>query len=1381
MAKDPRDSRRNRPQPPPPPPPPPRRGSQRPEDAPIDATLEPRSRRVAPQPQAPPSAGLPPPRAGSNRPQDVDVSAPTIDIDMSRRPPVATILGLDEQEHVDLQKTVADGQSGVHVSLPPLKTQPGSSSSRTSGRLAGVARSGSTIDVSIDAHGKYLIEGELARGGMGAILRGFDRDIRRNIAMKVMLSDTPKKSQVARFLEEAQVTGQLEHPNIVPVHEVGVDDRNRLYFTMKLVRGQSLKERLGEIRASVMKGRGDEAFPLMERIDIFRKICDAIAFAHSKGVIHRDLKAENVMLGEFGEVQVMDWGIARVTGRSDKSGGEAVISDRVDEGIARTMDGAVAGTPAYMSPEQARGEIAKIDQRSDVFSLGAILYEMVTFTAPYRGESVWKVLDKARKGVVQAPSSRIEQDYGNVRGGTVRRAGGAAGGAELRSTGGAPAIPRELEAVVMKAMARAPMERYRNVRELRNDIDAWAEGRTLRAADYSTWQLFSKWVQRNKAAAIGTAATLLVGIVGLIVIFAMNAAADERRINEVAAAAVQAEQTTRAEESKKALDKKRAAAGELWSAGLELLHAAQKVPFNESSPQAYLFARLPAARRLGRALQDHPDAPAGWREQLDNLCRELQANCEKVGDYALAQHVAGSARDWGAISESEETTRLAHTEAVRQQQIEADRKRLQDVLGKIRNAENGNSGLPDDGHRLVPGEIDERARQVAALDSAEVTRDLMTTVMADLSARQAGNTNGVMGTAERRCALFALSLRGDIHEAAEGKRLPDLARDVLGTPPAFMGNDEFAEWIWLAARLQAQHAAFGEGAAISSLVPPAYTSETSSWKRDLDQVQQWLDLAQNRRGSMLPVPSDHPHDMFVDTPEYLQSVSSLGDLLARTARSGSAYTRLLLQVGQSGKLPDGRRLSTRELVFVIDQLGLYGDTRPPDADDPESAAPVVLQQTLDALPDLWVGLRPPAGVDQTAWHARRILGLAAALNLARLNVTDSAAAIYRKRAASPQHSVFWNRLLLPLQLMPADAATVANEQPAGTDTSEVDRLATEAKAEADAGNHQRAIELYTRVLALEPHRSGARAGRAFSHMLLNHLREAEQDYTEAIRIEPGRGDLYVARAAVYLRTREPQKAMDDYDRAVQVDPSAITAWVNRSTLRGQQGDFAGAISDLTMALRIDPKQPVAWRNTAVCRVQLADRTSDPAAKRQLLLDALTAFDNCLRLAPDNAGAFADRGATRVRLGDYRTALEDFDRAIRLEPDRGGNYQLRAECYAKLANEYPAGSTEADEWNQRALRDCAKWIELEPENPGSYINRGVTLLNMSRNDDAERDLLAALRLDARNYAAWMYIGVLRGIRRDNRGAHEAFDKAAAFAPAGAKATVEGYRQRYAGPR
>jgi tRNA A-37 threonylcarbamoyl transferase component Bud32 len=225
--------------------------------------------------------------------------------------------------------------------------------------------------------GRFQLFGEIARGGMGAVLKARDPDLGRELAIKVLLEKHRDKPElVRRFVEEAQIGGQLQHPGIVPIYDLGAFADRRPYFAMKLIKGRTM--------ANLLEARVEPAVDLPRFLSIFEQVCQTVAYAHARGVIHRDLKPSNVMVGSFGEVQVMDWGLAKVLPR----GGAADESTPTPEPLVATArsgsdaddsrPGSVMGTPAYMPPEQARGETARSDERADVFALGSILCEVLT-------------------------------------------------------------------------------------------------------------------------------------------------------------------------------------------------------------------------------------------------------------------------------------------------------------------------------------------------------------------------------------------------------------------------------------------------------------------------------------------------------------------------------------------------------------------------------------------------------------------------------------------------------------------------------------------------------------------------------------------------------------------------------------------------------------------------------------------------------------------------------------------------------------------------------------------------------------------------------------------------------------------------------------------
>ncbi|MFI5460714.1 MAG: tetratricopeptide repeat protein [Isosphaerales bacterium] len=278
--------------------------------------------------------------------------------------------------------------------------------------------------------GRYQLQGEIARGGMGAILRGRDVDLGRELAIKVLLESHQGNSEVVRrFVEEAQIGGRLQHPGVVPVYELGTFPDRRPYFAMKLVKGRTLAVLLAERKDRAGRGSPDPALrptvglpsahdDLPRFLGIFEQICQTMAYAHARGVIHRDLKPSNVMVGSFGEVQVMDWGLAKVLlqgGIADEAAAHLVpetIITTVRSGSAgsgsESQAGSVLGTPSYMAPEQARGEVDRIDERADVFGLGAILCEILTGRPPFVGSTREEIRAQAARGELSDALARLE-------------------------------------------------------------------------------------------------------------------------------------------------------------------------------------------------------------------------------------------------------------------------------------------------------------------------------------------------------------------------------------------------------------------------------------------------------------------------------------------------------------------------------------------------------------------------------------------------------------------------------------------------------------------------------------------------------------------------------------------------------------------------------------------------------------------------------------------------------------------------------------------------------------------------------------------------------------------------------------------------------------
>ncbi|WP_367872756.1 protein kinase [Luteolibacter sp. Populi] len=479
---------------------------------------------------------------------------------------------------------------------------------------------------------KYEVNHEVARGGMGTVFCARETPIRREVAMKVMLSQA-NEGAVARFIKEAQVTGQLEHPNIVPIHELGVDEQDQLFYTMKYVRGITLKEAL----ARLARGEPEalRQFPLSRLLAIFDKVSDAVAFAHSRRVIHRDLKPENIMLGKFGEVLVMDWGLSAVLpdqkGSSAKNGSAAPVAagdlvSLLSADLPGAADHSFAGTPQYMAPEQARGEIRAIDTRCDIYALGAILFNILFLERPIPGDEVEEVLE-------------------NVRAGRTRLVEGPPLPRNLAHCGG-QAPPVSLVAVVRKAMAPALADRYASVTELQSEIRNYAAGFATTAEQAGISRQFLLGLARYRREARWVAAFLLIlAVVGGLALVRLF---HERHRAESALADLSATAPS-------FIDQARLLAGQQrFEEALEALDYALRL--RPDTVEAYLLKGdlLQANLRLSAAASAYRQA-----ERLDPSLHRARSNAELCERLAAREASEGglSREATGEIFEAMETER----------------------------------------------------------------------------------------------------------------------------------------------------------------------------------------------------------------------------------------------------------------------------------------------------------------------------------------------------------------------------------------------------------------------------------------------------------------------------------------------------------------------------------------------------------------------------------------------------------------------------------------------------------------------------------------------------------------------------------------------------
>ncbi|WP_145366247.1 serine/threonine-protein kinase, partial [Stratiformator vulcanicus] len=375
---------------------------------------------------------------------------------------------------------------------------------------------GAATDIVASAGGmRYQILRPHAKGGLGQVLVARDTELQREVALKEILDHAASNEEArSRFLLEAEVTGKLEHPGIVPVYGLGTYADGRPYYAMKFIRGQSLKEATEEYHSQKGQTSAERNTAFRSLIGRFVDLCNTIAYAHSRGVLHRDLKPGNVMLGKYGETLVVDWGIAKVEGRKDTAGASTLEDERkinVTSGsnATPTQTGRAVGTPAFMSPEQAAGRHDLLGPASDIYGLGATLYYVLTGKPPVQGDNIAEVLRNVEQGRIEPPSA--------IKSG----------------------IAPDLSAISMKALTNEPKDRYSSAEDIAADLERWLADEPVSVRRPSVLERAGRLLKRHRASVlVGTSALLLLSVGALTAIVAItNYASSEAAARSEAQAA----------------------------------------------------------------------------------------------------------------------------------------------------------------------------------------------------------------------------------------------------------------------------------------------------------------------------------------------------------------------------------------------------------------------------------------------------------------------------------------------------------------------------------------------------------------------------------------------------------------------------------------------------------------------------------------------------------------------------------------------------------------------------------------------------------------------------------------------------------------------------
>ena len=1136
---------------------------------------------------------------------------------------------------------------------------------------------------------RYRLLGEIARGGMGEVFRCWDQDLGRDVAVKFLGEQHRHNPSMARrFVEEAQIGGQLQHPGIVPVHDIGLTADERPYFTMRLVEGETL--------ASLLGARQDPGEDRRRFLVLFEKVLETMAYAHARGVIHRDLKPQNIMVGPFGDVQVMDWGLSKVLGNespgeeSHRGGSSADRPVPVQATGSRSESGSVMGTPAYMPPEQARGEVDRLDERSDVFSLGAILCEILTGEPPYEGETPRAIRAKAASAQLDPARRRLKSS---------------------QSDG-------ELVRIAFKCLAPTQSSRYAHAGEAANELSGYlasVDDRARRAE-------IDAAEARVKVAEERRARRLTVGLAAAVVLAILIAGgaylwmeADRRGRTTRAMRAV-----TQAMQEAGALRERAASAG---APDVGLLAQARA-----AAERAVVVARESGLDPETRAWTEQTRHELAAAEKQARAAAEQAAREQQM--VARLEAIRAQAADvWLDKGDFEAVVDNDYARAFKDQGIDVDALPPEDAARRIRA-----TGIP---LALVAALDDwvgvrkrraERARRLpdAAADTPKAPDWKRLFAMA-----QAADPDPVR--ARVREAVFANDLPRlrELSGHADMDSWPiqtlQLLWNSLGTagdveravlfltevqrihPRDFWVQYDLGLWLGRMKPRRSEEAArcFATAVALRPTSAAAWTNlgVALMQRRDLEGAFRAQREAL-RLNPQSPAPHQNLGNVLVELGRPAEAVEELREALRIQSDHTSSHAALANALRADGKLEEA-------LASMRDALA-----RDPERADIRYLHGRVLED-LGKLDEAQAAYRKAIELDGYLADAHVHLGL----TLKKSGKPDEALAEYEKALRmDPDHPVAHLNLgVVFADRGDLDQAAMEFRRSILARPDYVQAHNNLGALLARRGDLPGAIASFRRALEIDPDNLKALAflGRALSES--GKPREALEPLEKALRIRADHFEVLTSLGAIWAdQLVDREKGVAYVKKAASVRPQSSLARFNLGTAFAQDGRYAEAITELKAAIDLDPKSIDALRYLGNCHELLKDW---PAAAK--------AFRAALKLRPDLPEVQKSLATVLRAMGDRAGAIRAFEAAIKLEPN---DVDVRVQLGALLVEER--------EWN-RAIAVCRAAVKIDPRSIDAWFNQGIALINAGCRSEAVDAFRKAVELRPREAQVRKAYGVALG--------------------------------------